>query len=115
MLGCGAHVRIIALPHVRCACRSACGKGFELCVRKYVRAAIFLTCDLRSHFYNCTTCISLFLNVSICKMAIIVNRDIEKSDMHGVHNKLRAVLFTSNTVEYLLNRTSVRNEAFSSR
>ena len=24
MLGCGAHVRIIALPHVRCACGSAC-------------------------------------------------------------------------------------------
>ena len=29
MLGCGAHVRIIALPHVRCACGSACGKAFE--------------------------------------------------------------------------------------
>ena len=29
MLGCGAHVRIIALPHVRCAC----GKGLKLCVR----------------------------------------------------------------------------------
>ena len=28
MLGCGAHVRIIALPHVRCACGSACGNGF---------------------------------------------------------------------------------------
>ena len=33
MLGCGAHVRIIALPHVRCACGSACGKGLKLCVR----------------------------------------------------------------------------------
>ena len=29
MLGCGAHVRIIALPHVRCAC----GKVLEVCVR----------------------------------------------------------------------------------
>ena len=28
MLGCGAHVRKIALPHVRCACGSACGKVF---------------------------------------------------------------------------------------
>ena len=25
ILGCGAHVHIIALPHVRCACGSACG------------------------------------------------------------------------------------------
>ena len=37
MLGCGAHVRIIALPHVRCACGSACGKVFRtvraMCVR----------------------------------------------------------------------------------
>ena len=33
MLGCGAHVRKIALPHVRCACGSACGKGLKLCVR----------------------------------------------------------------------------------
>ena len=33
MLGCGAHVRIIALPHVRCACESACGKVLEVCVR----------------------------------------------------------------------------------
>ena len=30
---CGAHVRIIALPHVLCVCRSACGKGLKLCVR----------------------------------------------------------------------------------
>ena len=41
MLGCGAHVRIIALPHVRCACGSACGKGLELCVRKCVRMGDF--------------------------------------------------------------------------
>ena len=34
-LGCGAHVRIIALPHVRCACGSVCRKGLELCVRAY--------------------------------------------------------------------------------
>ena len=53
MLGCCAHVRIIALPHVRCACGSACGKGPELCVRKYVRMGIFLTCDLRLHFFTC--------------------------------------------------------------
>ena len=33
MLGCGAHVRKIALPHVRCACESACGKGLKLCVQ----------------------------------------------------------------------------------
>ena len=53
MLVCAAHVRIIALPHVRCACRSACGKGFELCVRKCVRMGNFLACDLRSHFFTC--------------------------------------------------------------
>ena len=47
MLGCGAHVRIIALSHVRCACGSACGKGLELCVRKCVRMGIFqsVICD----------------------------------------------------------------------
>ena len=28
MLGCGAHVRKIALPHMRCACGRACGIGF---------------------------------------------------------------------------------------
>ena len=58
MLGCGAHVRIIALPHVRCACGSACGKGFELCVRKCVRMGNFqrAICDrtflpvLRTYF-----------------------------------------------------------------
>ena len=32
-LGCGAHVRIIAPPHVRCACESACEKHSEMCVR----------------------------------------------------------------------------------
>ena len=36
MLGCGAHVRIITLSHVRLSCGSACGKGLELCVRKCV-------------------------------------------------------------------------------
>ena len=51
MLGCGAHVRKIALPHVRCAC----GKGLELCVRKCVRMGIILMCDLRSHFFTCFT------------------------------------------------------------
>ena len=39
MLGCGAHVRIIALPHVRCACGSACGKGFATVCAMCVRAA----------------------------------------------------------------------------
>ena len=41
MLGCSAHVRVIALPHVRCACESACRKGLELCVRKCVRMGNF--------------------------------------------------------------------------
>jgi hypothetical protein len=32
MLGCGAHVLIIAPQHVRCASGSACGKSLEMCV-----------------------------------------------------------------------------------
>ena len=51
MLGCGALVRIIALPHVRCACRSACGKGFELCVRKCVRMGILWVAICDCTFY----------------------------------------------------------------
>ena len=50
MLGCGAHVRIIALSHVRCACRSACGKGFATVCAMCVRAARFGVCNVRSHF-----------------------------------------------------------------
>ena len=50
MLGCGAHVRKIALPHVRCACGSACGKAFGTVRAMCVRAAGFLECDVRSHF-----------------------------------------------------------------
>ena len=41
MLGCGAHVRKIALPHVRCACGSACGKVFETVCAMCVRVAHF--------------------------------------------------------------------------
>ena len=41
MLGCGAHVRIIALPHVRCACGSACGKVFKTACAMCVHAADF--------------------------------------------------------------------------
>ena len=41
MLGCGAHVRKIALPHVRCACGSACGKAFETVRAMCVRVAHF--------------------------------------------------------------------------
>ena len=33
MLGCGAHVRIIALPHVRCACGKAFKTVRAVCVR----------------------------------------------------------------------------------
>ena len=45
-LGCGAHVRIIALPHMRCAY----GKGLKLCVR-------FGTNLFQSHllFFHCCT------------------------------------------------------------
>ena len=50
MLGCGAHVRKIALPHVRCACGSACGKAFGTVRAMCVRAACFWVCDVRSHF-----------------------------------------------------------------
>ena len=47
MLGCGAYVRIIALPHVRCACGSACGKGFETVCAMCVHVALFgrVMCD----------------------------------------------------------------------
>ena len=50
MLGCGAHVRIIALPHVRCACGSACGKVFGTVRAMCVRVAGFGVCDVQSHF-----------------------------------------------------------------
>ena len=55
MLGCGAHVRKIALSHVRCACGSACGKGLEMCVRKCVRMGNFqcAICD-RTFLLVCT-------------------------------------------------------------
>ena len=33
MLGCGAHVRKIALPHVRCACGKVFGTVRAMCVR----------------------------------------------------------------------------------
>ena len=54
MLGCGAHVRIIALPHVRCACGSACGKVFGTVRAMCVRMARFWVCDVRSQFYTCS-------------------------------------------------------------
>ena len=41
MLGCGAHVRIIAFLHVGCACGSACGKGFATVRAMCVRGALF--------------------------------------------------------------------------
>ena len=44
------HVHIIALPHVRCACGSACGKGIATLCAMCVRAADFLVCDVRLHF-----------------------------------------------------------------
>ena len=50
MLGCGAHVRKIALPHVRCACGSVCRKAFGTVRVMCVRAAGFWECDVRSHF-----------------------------------------------------------------
>ena len=51
MLGCGAHVREIALPHVRCACGSACGKAFETVRAMCVRVARFgrAMCDRTFH------------------------------------------------------------------
>ena len=55
MLGCGAHVRIIALPHVRCACGSACGKVFGTVRALCVRAPLFwrAMCDCTfAHFLN---------------------------------------------------------------
>ena len=55
MLGCGAHVRIIALLHVRCACGSACGKVFETVCAMCVRAADFgrAMCDRTfAHFFE---------------------------------------------------------------
>ena len=36
MLGCGANVRIIALPHVRCACGMGFGNVRVMCVRTAV-------------------------------------------------------------------------------
>ena len=68
MLGCGAHVRIIALPHVRCACGSACGKDLELCVRKCVRMSIFWTCDVRSHFFTCLLTFSKMIESKVCTL-----------------------------------------------
>ena len=55
MLGCGAHVRIIALPHVQCACGSACGKVFKPACAMCVRAADFgrAMCDRTfAHFFE---------------------------------------------------------------
>ena len=46
MLVCGAHVHIIALLHVPCAC----GKGFATVCAMCVRAAGFLVCDKRLYF-----------------------------------------------------------------
>ena len=46
MLGCGAHVRIIALSHVRCACGSACEMHSGMCVR--------------------CACVRTFLGVAMC-------------------------------------------------
>ena len=51
MLGCGAHVRKIALPHVRCACGKVFGTVRAMCVR----AARFwhAMCDPTfAHFLN---------------------------------------------------------------
>ena len=49
MLGCGAHVRIIALPHVRCACGSACEMHS---VKVRVRCAISLCTLLQQNVQN---------------------------------------------------------------
>ena len=59
MLGCGAHVRKIALSHVRCACGSACGKGLEMCVRKCVRMGKYQSAICDSTFWPVLTIIQL--------------------------------------------------------
>ena len=55
MLGCDAHVRIIALSHVRCVCGSECGKVFGTVRAMCVRAACFgrAMCDRTfAHFFE---------------------------------------------------------------
>ena len=83
MLGCGAHVRIIVLPHVRCACESVCGKVFassklELCFRCAcvplvlgVRYATRFPVSKRSftnleHPFLFSNVLFLFLNILSC-------------------------------------------------
>ena len=71
MLGCGAHVRKIALPHVRCACESACGRqSLEVRV-KCVRVGIFqgAMCDRTfSPVFLHTYMLDLFLLVLSLKL-----------------------------------------------
>ena len=71
MLGCGAHVRIIALPHVRCACGSACGKVFGTVRAMCVRAAGFwrAMCDRTfAIFFEQKDKISCFRTLSKTKL-----------------------------------------------
>ena len=55
MLGCGAHVRKIALPHVRCACEVRAERFLELCVRCACVRLVFgsAMCDRTfAHFFE---------------------------------------------------------------
>ena len=77
MLGCGAHVRIIALPHVRCACGSACGKAFKTVRAVCVRVARLgrAMCDSTFSPFPCTLLLHTLLliilnNITFLKISL---------------------------------------------
>ena len=92
MLGCGALVRNIAPPHVRCVCGSACGRTSLKVRAKCVRVGIFhgAMCDRTSHpggrlFY-------VFLPWMICWQTILciftLDDMVVDHFMYYVHGKM---------------------------
>ena len=72
MLGCGAHVRIIALPHVRCACGSTCEKHFEMCVRCVCVQLVFCCAMYDRTFAHFLTRFSVFSTFRIFLSCFII-------------------------------------------
>ena len=92
MLGCGAHVRNIALSHVRCACGSACG-SLSLKVRaKCVRVDICYGAMCDRTFHPGGRLFYVFSHLMICWQTILciftLDDMVVDHFMYYVHSKM---------------------------
>ena len=101
MLGCGAHVRKIALPHVRCACGSACGKVFWTVRAKCVRVARFgrAMCDRTFHtFMKKMTRFSVLEHPFCVRMSFKISKKCAKVRLHIARPKSAACTHIAHAV-----------------